>query len=150
MLNAPAARIAELPRRNIRQRGKPAARGAQAADERARLLRGEAAAGVPAGTQPPPDEFVLSLGSARQSVERRPLPNARGAAAAAIQFELLLGITKPIVPLVCLVATGQVFNGLLFSMIIAQTLGRVPAMRHETIHLLVFLCGALPTLRRAA
>lgn len=66
--------------------------------------------------QPP----VLSSLSLLQLVQRRPLPGMRMAAAAHIQFELLLSTTKYVIPLATLVVSGQAFNGLFSSMITAQ------------------------------
>ena len=44
-------------------------------------------------------------------MNRRPLADSRTAAAAAVQFDLLLSTTKPIIPLFCLLSTGQVYTG---------------------------------------
>jgi hypothetical protein len=76
-----------------------------------------------------------------QLVARKPMPHWRPIAAAAIQFELLLSTTKYVIPLVALVATGQVFNGIWSSMATAQILHRVPAMRPEMHHLVLVLVG---------
>ena len=62
-----------------------------------------------------------------------PLPQ-RAEAAAAMQFDLVLPTTKYVIPLVALVSTGQVFNGLWSSMATAQMLHRIPAMRPELHH----------------
>ena len=49
----------------------------------------------------------------RTLLARRADPNARAYAATVVQFELLLSTSKPIIPLCCLLATGQVFNGIM-------------------------------------
>ena len=82
----------------------------------------------------------------RALLARRADPNARAYAAGVVQFELLLSTSKPLIPLCCLLATGQVFNGIFFSIATAQVLHRLPGLRAETQHLLVLLVGALHTL----
>ena len=46
----------------------------------------------------------------------------------------------------CLLATGQVFSGVFFSIATAQVLNRAPALRPEMQHLLVLAVGAMHTL----
>jgi len=88
----------------------------------------------------------VALQPMRTLLARRADPNARAYAASVVQFELLLSTSKPIIPLCCLLATGQVFNGIFFSIATAQVLHRLPALRAETQHLLVLLVGAVHTL----
>ena len=77
---------------------------------------------------------------------RKPLGGSRLHAAAAMQFDLLLSTTKYVIPLVALITTGQVFNGIFSSMMTAQVLHKVPAMRPELHHLLLVCVGLLHTL----
>ncbi|CAD7967111.1 unnamed protein product [Amoebophrya sp. A25] len=79
---------------------------------------------------------------------RSDTPNkARMQVAAATQFDLLLPLTKPIIPLLMLVCTGQVWSGLLSSIFVSQFLRSfVPQMNYETHHLLCFAFGFLHTL----
>ena len=88
----------------------------------------------------------VALQPMRTLLARRADPNARAYAAGVVQFELLLSTSKPLIPLCCLLATGQVFNGIFFSIATAQVLHRLPGLRAETQHLLVLLVGALHTL----
>mmetsp|Transcript_48015 Transcript_48015/g.114119 ORF Transcript_48015/g.114119 Transcript_48015/m.114119 type:complete len:663 (+) Transcript_48015:67-2055(+) len=72
---------------------------------------------------------------------------ARQVAAEAVQFDLLLILTKPIIPLFMLIAVGQVLNGLLSSLFIGHALRKwVPKMSHEAHHILCVVFGALHTL----
>eukprot|EP00429_Kryptoperidinium_foliaceum_P011624 CAMPEP_0176039002 /NCGR_PEP_ID=MMETSP0120_2-20121206/19332_1 /TAXON_ID=160619 /ORGANISM="Kryptoperidinium foliaceum, Strain CCMP 1326" /LENGTH=705 /DNA_ID=CAMNT_0017372397 /DNA_START=106 /DNA_END=2223 /DNA_ORIENTATION=+ len=72
---------------------------------------------------------------------------ARQAAAAAVQFDILLILTKPVIPLFMLIALGQVWNGLLSSMLIGHALRRwVPQMSYEAHHLLCAFFGMVHTL----
>lgn len=72
---------------------------------------------------------------------------AREAAAAAVQFDMLLILTKPIIPLFMLIAVGQVWNGLISSLIIGHALRRwVPQMSFEAHHVLCAVFGTLHTL----
>mmetsp|Transcript_41358 Transcript_41358/g.95818 ORF Transcript_41358/g.95818 Transcript_41358/m.95818 type:complete len:676 (-) Transcript_41358:199-2226(-) len=72
---------------------------------------------------------------------------ARQDAANAVQFDFLLIITKPVIPLFMLIALGQVWNGLLSSIVIGHALKRwVPQMSHEAHHLLCVGFGALHTM----
>mmetsp|Transcript_27625 Transcript_27625/g.82387 ORF Transcript_27625/g.82387 Transcript_27625/m.82387 type:complete len:682 (+) Transcript_27625:122-2167(+) len=72
---------------------------------------------------------------------------ARQEAANAVQFDFLLIMTKPIIPLFMLIALGQVWNGLISSLLIGHALRRwVPQMSHEAHHLLCAFFGALHTL----
>lgn len=72
---------------------------------------------------------------------------ARQAAANAVQFDLLLILTKPVIPLFMLIALGQVWNGLFSSLFIGHALRRwVPQMSYEAHHLLVSFFGMMHTL----
>ena len=130
------------PRKGVRQRRAPPTKG-DVDEQREALLRGEAQIVGPDGR--PIGEPLSSL-SLQQVVARKPLPHARPAAAAAMQFDLVFSTTKYVIPLVALVATGQVFNGLWSSMITAQLLHKLPAMRPELHHVLIIVAGALHTL----
>jgi len=72
---------------------------------------------------------------------------ARQDAANAVQFDLLLIITKPVIPLFMLIALGQVWNGLFSSLFIGHALRRwVPRMSYEAHHLLCSFFGIMHTL----
>eukprot|EP00929_Paragymnodinium_shiwhaense_P053733 TRINITY_DN26913_c0_g1_i1.p1 TRINITY_DN26913_c0_g1~~TRINITY_DN26913_c0_g1_i1.p1 ORF type:complete len:714 (+),score=207.01 TRINITY_DN26913_c0_g1_i1:132-2273(+) len=72
---------------------------------------------------------------------------ARAAASAAVQFDVLLILTKPIIPLAMLISLGQVFNGLFSSMFVGWVLRSwLPTMGFETHHLLVSFFGMAHTL----
>jgi len=72
---------------------------------------------------------------------------ARQAAATAVQFDLLLILTKPVIPLFMLIALGQVWNGLFSSLFIGHALRRwVPQMSYEAHHLLCSFFGVVHTL----
>lgn len=71
---------------------------------------------------------------------------ARQAAAGAIQFDLLLILTKPVIPLGMLLTTGQVWNGLLSSMFTGWALRKVKTMSNETHHCLCFFFGLIHTI----
>ena len=132
------------PRRNVKKAVRPqSAAEAEAAQEA--LLRGQAppGGGVQGANEPP---VLLTELSLTEVLARKPLPSGRAAASAAMQFDLLLSTTKYVIPLVALVATKQVFNGLWSSMITAQLLHRVPAMRPEAHHALLITVGLLHTL----
>ncbi len=77
-----------------------------------------------------------------------PTPNkARMQVAGATQFDLLLPLTKPIVPLFMLVSTGQVWSGIMSSMVISQVLRSwVPKLNYETHHVICFAFGFVHTL----
>eukprot|EP00930_Biecheleria_cincta_P007053 TRINITY_DN108196_c0_g1_i1.p1 TRINITY_DN108196_c0_g1~~TRINITY_DN108196_c0_g1_i1.p1 ORF type:complete len:684 (-),score=127.37 TRINITY_DN108196_c0_g1_i1:20-2038(-) len=73
--------------------------------------------------------------------------NARQNAANAVQFDLLLILTKPVIPLIMLISLGQVWNGLISSMIVSHLLRKwVPQMSYEAHHLLCTFFGAVHTL----
>jgi hypothetical protein len=71
----------------------------------------------------------------------------RQKAADVVQFDLLLILTKPIIPLFMLICVGQVWNGLFSSLFIGHALRRfVPQMSYESHHMLCSLFGAMHTL----
>uniref|UniRef100_A0A7S1S932 Uncharacterized protein n=1 Tax=Alexandrium catenella TaxID=2925 RepID=A0A7S1S932_ALECA len=77
---------------------------------------------------------------------RKPV-EARKKAAEAVQFDFLLIMTKPIIPLFMLIASGQVWNGLISSLLIGHGLRRwVPQMSCEAHHLLCAFFGVIHTL----
>ena len=63
----------------------------------------------------------LGLVAAIRKKHRNPA-FARGLAAAALKYDFLLSLTKHVIPLLSLVATGQIFNGLFSSMILSYVL----------------------------
>merc|ERR1719461_1200449 len=72
---------------------------------------------------------------------------ARQSAANAVQFDLLLILTKPVIPLFMLIALGQVWNGLFTSLFIGHALRKwVPQMSYEAHHLLCSFFGVVHTL----
>ncbi|CAD7958247.1 unnamed protein product [Amoebophrya sp. A120] len=75
-------------------------------------------------------------------------PNkARLDVATATQFDILLPLTKPIIPLLMLICTGQVWNGIISSIVISQFLRScVPQLNYETHHLLCLVFGFLHTM----
>mmetsp|Transcript_59950 Transcript_59950/g.126921 ORF Transcript_59950/g.126921 Transcript_59950/m.126921 type:complete len:680 (+) Transcript_59950:148-2187(+) len=71
---------------------------------------------------------------------------ARQAAACAVQFDLLLIMTKPVIPLIMLIALGQVLSGLWTSLFIGHALRRfVPQMSYEAHHLICIMFGLMHT-----
>lgn len=79
----------------------------------------------------------------RRTVQQNKL---RHNAAAMTKFEFLLSLSKPVIPLCCLVVTGQVFNGLIPSLIVGHTLRQwVPPITSEALHLVVLVFGILHT-----
>mmetsp|Transcript_28850 Transcript_28850/g.66489 ORF Transcript_28850/g.66489 Transcript_28850/m.66489 type:complete len:653 (+) Transcript_28850:121-2079(+) len=72
---------------------------------------------------------------------------ARRVAAEAVQFDTLLVLTKPIIPLLTLLALGQVWNGFICSVVIGKALHSwVPKMSHEAHHILCVFFGATHTI----
>ena len=113
------------------------------AERNRETLEEQIESGVPTG-----QIQFLSAQSLRRNIARIPLkPNMmRTAAAGAIQFSYLLTLTKPVIPLVCLVATGQVFSGLFSSLFMSHVLRNwVPAMRSETLHVGLVFFGLIHT-----
>lgn len=147
-----AARAAnkELPAgsRHIRQRKKKETEEEQETRNKA-LLTGEAQATAGGSTQ----AFNLTLNPMPEGMfecltwtHKEPV-KARLAAATACQFDLLLILTKPVIPLFMLIASGQVWNGLISSMIIGHALRKwIPQMSYEAHHLLCSFFGVVHTL----
>ena len=72
---------------------------------------------------------------------------ARNIAAAAIKYDFLLSVTKNVIPVVCLVLTGQVFNGVLSSLIISHVFKNwIPDLSPSFLHMLAMLFGVLHTI----
>ncbi|CAE8696024.1 unnamed protein product [Polarella glacialis] len=98
--------------------------------------------GAPAGLTPMPEGAWACVAWAHKEPVK-----ARQAAATAVQFDLLLILTKPVIPLCMLIASGQVWNGLISSMVIGHALRKwVPQMSYEAHHLLVSSFGVVHTL----
>eukprot|EP00927_Polykrikos_kofoidii_P066072 TRINITY_DN61730_c0_g1_i1.p1 TRINITY_DN61730_c0_g1~~TRINITY_DN61730_c0_g1_i1.p1 ORF type:complete len:680 (-),score=92.71 TRINITY_DN61730_c0_g1_i1:90-2129(-) len=97
---------------------------------------------------PPPGTAPMPTGIWQIVSLTNPAPvKARQAAAAAVQFDMLLVLTKPIIPLMMLIAMGQVWNGLFSSLFIGHVLRRwVPQMSYEAQHLLCCFFGVVHTL----
>mmetsp|Transcript_85438 Transcript_85438/g.242217 ORF Transcript_85438/g.242217 Transcript_85438/m.242217 type:complete len:670 (+) Transcript_85438:105-2114(+) len=142
---AAKANSRELPARNIRQRKKK-----ETPEEKERkskeLLTGTEAPAV--GLEGAQAAVTLPEGIwKRVALTHKEPVKARQAAATAVQFDLLLILTKPVIPLFMLVAVGQVWNGLFPSLIIGHVLRRwVPQMSYEAHHLLVSFFGVAHTL----
>mmetsp|Transcript_34823 Transcript_34823/g.75943 ORF Transcript_34823/g.75943 Transcript_34823/m.75943 type:complete len:693 (-) Transcript_34823:91-2169(-) len=141
----------ELPGRNIRQRKKK-----ETEEEKERrnkeLLAGSAEAVAAANARGAPDP-THGAGPMPTGVwqcirwKHKEQVKARQEASNAVQFDLLLIFTKPIIPLCMLIALGQVWNGLFSSLFIGHALRRwVPSMSYETHHLLCSFFGAMHTL----
>jgi len=132
--------------RNLRQRKKKETDEAKEARNKA-LLNGDVQAAngaedANAKPKPVPEGLwqVVCWGN------KEPV-KARQAAASAMQFDILLILTKPVIPLIMLVALGQVWNGLFSSLFIGHALRKwVPQMSYEAHHLLCALFGTLHTL----
>ena len=107
-----------------------AAASASATSEAANPAAPPAVAALAAG--PMPEDLMQCV---RWS-HREPI-KARQDAANAVQFDLLLILTKPVIPLFMLIALGQVWNGLFSSLVVGHALRRwVPRMSYEAHHLL--------------
>ena len=66
--------------------------------------------------------------------------------AKAIKFEFVLTLTKNVLPLLMVVATGEVYNGLIVSMIIGWLIrNQVPDMSMETLHFWLLIAGYFHT-----
>lgn len=144
-MKAAAAANKELPNRGIRQRKK------KETEEEKTKRNTELLAG---NNTPEPDPDVVlpggrmpeGLWSCIQWGVREPI-KARQNAANAVQFDLLLILTKPIIPLFMLIAVGQVWNGLFSSLFIGHALRKwVPQMSYEAHHLLCMFFGSVHTL----
>lgn len=136
----------ELPQRNIRQRKKKETDEEKDRRNKELLTGGAEGAAAAAAHFSGPGPMPESLWSCITWACREPL-KARMAAASAVQFDLLLLLTKPIIPLFMLIAMGQVWNGLFSSLFIGHALRRwVPQMSYEAHHLLCSFFGAVHTL----
>jgi len=71
---------------------------------------------------------------------------ARAKSSELVQFDVLLALTKPIFPLVTLIATGEAYNGLIFVMVTTRMLRKVPFLGVEGLHIACALCGFLHTI----
>lgn len=72
---------------------------------------------------------------------------ARQEAANAVQFDMLLILTKPIIPFFMLICMGQVWNGVLPSLFVGHVLRRwVPNMGNESHHILCAFFGFVHTI----
>lgn len=146
MTGALASRQArdDTPQRNLRQRKKK--EGDEEKEKRqSDLLTGStvASAGKPLnhGAGPMP-EGVFSV---VQWGHKEPL-KARQEAADAVQFDLLLILTKPVIPLFMLISVGQVMNGFISSIFIGHALRKwVPKMTYEAHHLFCLFFGIVHT-----
>lgn len=147
-MKAAAAANKELPNRGIRQRKKKETEEDKKARNEALLTEQPAAPdevdeAVTAGGHMPEGVWKCVNWSVPADMRIK----ARKKAADAVQFDMLLILTKPIIPLCMLIAMGQVWNGLFSSLFIGQALRRwVPAMSYEAHHLLCMFFGAVHTL----
>jgi len=137
----------ELPR-NLRQKKK------RETEEEKQRRNQELINGAPAGAPEAPNADIVKPGGPMPEgawncvtwTISQPL-KARQLAADAVQFDLLLILTKPIIPLFMLIALGQVWNGLFSSLIVGHALRKwVPQMSYEAHHLLCMFFGAVHTL----
>jgi hypothetical protein len=87
------------------------------------------------------DELTLVANLSRRPAVRKRLDLQRSFAAGTVRFELLLALSKPIVPLACLIATGEPLQGVVSSIVVSQILHRIPELKPETQHVLVLLAG---------
>eukprot|EP00658_Telonema_sp_P-2_P042597 TRINITY_DN3060_c0_g1_i8.p1 TRINITY_DN3060_c0_g1~~TRINITY_DN3060_c0_g1_i8.p1 ORF type:complete len:647 (+),score=148.16 TRINITY_DN3060_c0_g1_i8:57-1997(+) len=75
----------------------------------------------------------------------------RATAALDLQFDLLLTLTKPVIPLIMLLATGSVFKSGMSHLIIGYGLrSLVPSLSQEALHLIAFLSGIFHSLLGAS
>jgi len=126
--------------RNLRQRKKKPTEEETEKRNNA-LLSGEASSSTGGPTRIPNGIWECVTWTNSEPVK------ARLVAASAVQFELVLLLTKPIVPLIMLIALGEVWNGLIVSLVVGYVLRRwVPQMSHEGHHLLCALFGVVHTL----
>jgi hypothetical protein len=147
-MEAAAERNRELPTRGVKQRKK------KETEEEKEKKREELRAGTVKVSQEEVGEEPKEAGGPMpegiwKCVEwSYPHPlKARQNAANTVQFDLLLILTKPIIPLCMLIALGQVWNGLFSSLFIGHVLRRwVPQMSYEAHHLLCVFFGAAHTL----
>ena len=106
----------EAPKRGPRQRPK----AAQRATERQPSTKTELHQAHALCRMGEAYDTPIAVQPMRSVLALRTDPNVRAYAASLVQFELLLSTSKPVIPLCCLIATGQVFNGIFFSIATAQ------------------------------
>lgn len=79
------------------------------------------------------------------------VPYGRVAATRAIQFTFLVTMTKPIIPLLMIIATGQVLNRFMSSLVVSYILrSHVPKLSSDGIHLMLLCFGFLHTVLGAS
>lgn len=138
----------DLPARNIRQRKKKETEEDKERRNKELLTGGleDPVVGTDANQGAGPGPMPENLWKCVAWAHREPV-KARQASASAVQFDLLLILTKPVIPLIMLIASGQVWNGLLSSLFIGHALRRwVPQMSYEAHHLLCSFFGVVHTL----
>jgi len=134
------------PARNLRQRKKKEPSNEEKEKKNQEILQGETPTMgddpiALAGPMPEESAWKCVLWARKDPVK------ARQDAANAVQFDMLLILTKPVIPLACLIAVGQVWNGLFSSLFIGHALRRwVPQMSYESHHLMCAFFGVVHTL----
>lgn len=149
--SAHVAAATEEPNKNVLKQRRKKETEAEKERRNKELLTGAGATANPAA--PPVAAAALAAGPMPEDLwqcvrwsHREPV-RAHQDAANAVQFDLLLIITKPVIPLFMLIALGQVWNGLFSSLFIGHALRRwVPQMSYETHHLLCAFFGIMHTL----
>lgn len=135
----------DMPARNIRQRRKKETDEDKERKNKELLTGGSEATPAVAevqGAGPMPEGLWKCVAWSNKEPVK-----ARQAAATAVQFDLLLILTKPVIPLFMLLALGQVWNGLFSSLFIGHALRRwVPQMSYEAHHLVCSFFGVMHTL----
>eukprot|EP00750_Incisomonas_marina_P016609 INCI19216.2.p1 GENE.INCI19216.2~~INCI19216.2.p1 ORF type:complete len:755 (-),score=116.87 INCI19216.2:1128-3392(-) len=71
-------------------------------------------------------------------------------AAGAVQGDFVLSVTKPVIPLALLIATGENMNGFWSSLVIMSFLQRLPKIGADALHLGVFFFGVVHTFLEAS
>jgi len=70
---------------------------------------------------------------------------ARAVGVSNVQVEMLIVLTKPVLPLLMVIFTGQVWSGLIMSMLMWEVMRKVPKFHYEVLHLMCVLFGFLHT-----
>lgn len=70
---------------------------------------------------------------------------ARSVGVRNVQVEMLIVLTKPVLPLLMVVCTGQVWSGLITSTLMWEVMRKIPSFHYETLHLFCVLFGFLHT-----